>query len=84
VLLLGAMVGMLSSAIPYSLEMEALRRIATNVFGVLMSLEPGVAALVGFIVIGQSLGLREVVGIGLVISASLGASRTATEPPLDA
>jgi inner membrane transporter RhtA len=82
-LVLGAAVGVLSSAIPYSFEMEALRRIATNVFGVLMSLEPAVAALIGFVVIGQSLGLREVAGIGLVVAASLGASQTATEPPLD-
>jgi inner membrane transporter RhtA len=83
-LLVGAAVGMLSSAIPYTFEHEALRRIATNVFGVLMSLEPGVAALAGFIVIGQSLGLRELVGIALVISASLGASRAAITAPIDA
>jgi inner membrane transporter RhtA len=76
VLLVGLGVGMLSSAIPYTLEMEALRRIATNVFGVLMSLEPAMAALAGFIVIGQGLSARELVGIGLVVVASVGASRT--------
>jgi inner membrane transporter RhtA len=74
VLLLGAAVGMLSSAIPYSLELEALRRISTGVFGVLMSLEPAMAALAGFVVIGQSLGARELLGIGLVVVASFGAS----------
>ena len=47
---------MLSSAIPYSLETEALRRIPANVFGVLMSMEPAVAALAGFVVLGQDLG----------------------------
>jgi inner membrane transporter RhtA len=79
-LAVGAAVGMLSSAIPYTFEMEALRRIATNVFGVLMSLEPAMAALAGFIVVGQGLSARELVGIGLVVVASLGASRTIRKP----
>lgn len=79
-LALGAVVGMLSSAIPYSFEMEALRRIATNVFGVLMSLEPAMAALAGFLVLGQNLSWRELVGIGLVVLASVGASRAARAP----
>jgi inner membrane transporter RhtA len=83
-LLLGAAVGVLSSAIPYSFEMEALRRIATHVFGVLMSLEPAMAALAGFIVVGQSLGARELAGIALVMVASLGASLRARLAPADA
>lgn len=74
-LLLGAGVGILSSVIPYSFELEALRRIAPGVFGVLMSLEPAMAALAGFVVIGQSLSIRDVIGIGLVVVASAGASR---------
>ncbi len=78
-LALGAAVGMLSSAIPYSFEMEALRRIATNVFGVLMSIEPAMAALAGFLVLGQNLSRRELLGIGLVVLASIGASRRARE-----
>jgi inner membrane transporter RhtA len=82
-LLVGAAVGMLSSAIPYTLEMEALRRIATNVFGVLMSLEPAMAALAGFLVIGQSLTGRELAGIGLVVIASVGASASARKAPVD-
>jgi inner membrane transporter RhtA len=82
VLLVGLGVGMLSSAIPYTLEMEALRRIATNVFGVLMSLEPAMAALAGFIVIGQGLSARELVGIGLVVVASVGASQTVRRAPI--
>jgi inner membrane transporter RhtA len=80
-LVLGAAVGILSSAIPYSFEVEALRRIAAPVFGVLMSLEPGVAALAGFLVLGQALSTRALLGIALVVAASIGASRsTATVP----
>ena len=81
-LALGAAVGMLSSAIPYSFENEALRRIAPSVFGVLMSLEPGMAALAGFIVLGQDLSARALLGIALVVSASIGASRRSREAPL--
>jgi inner membrane transporter RhtA len=70
---------MLSSAIPYSLELEALRRLPRGVFGVLMSLEPAVAATVGFILLEQDLIGREVVAIGLVVAASAGALRTAPQ-----
>jgi len=73
-LAIGCAVGVLSSAIPYSLETEALRRIPANVFGVLMSLEPAVAALAGFVVLGQDLGLREIVAIAFVVAASAGVS----------
>jgi len=73
-LLAGAAVGVLSSAIPYSFEVEALRRIATSVFGVLMSIEPAMAALAGLLVLGQHLSARVLVGIALVIAASVGAS----------
>lgn len=79
---LGAAVALLSSVIPYSLETEALRRIPRNVFGVLMSLEPALAAFAGFVVLDQELALRQVLAIGLVIAASAGATRMA--PPLDA
>lgn len=81
-LALGAAVGMLSSAIPYSLEIEALRRIAPSVFGVLMSLEPAMAALAGLIVLGQSLGTRALVGMALVVAASAGASRRTRKAPV--
>jgi inner membrane transporter RhtA len=77
---LGTAVGLLSSAIPYSLEVEALRRIAVNVFGVLMSLEPAFAALAGVLVIGQGLSTRAVLGIMLVVAASAGASASARRP----
>jgi inner membrane transporter RhtA len=76
VLAVGAAVAALSSAIPYSLELEALRRISSRVFGVLMSLEPAVAALAGLAVLGQVLSAREVAGIALVVLACAGASRT--------
>jgi inner membrane transporter RhtA len=83
-LALGAAVGILSSAIPYALEMEALRRIAAPVFGVLMSLEPAMAALAGLLVLGQHLGARAFVGIAMVTVASAGASRRAARAPLAA
>jgi inner membrane transporter RhtA len=81
-LALGCAVGMLSSAIPYSFELEALRRMAPSVFGVLMSLEPAMAALAGAIVLGQGLGLRALLGIALVVVASVGASRRARQAPV--
>ncbi len=68
----GAVIGLLSSVIPYSLELEALRRIAVGTFGVLMSLEPAVAALIGLIALGQGLPTSDVIGIGLVVVASAG------------
>jgi inner membrane transporter RhtA len=80
-LALGCAVGMLSSAIPYSFELEALRRIAPSVFGVFMSLEPAMAALAGFLVLGQGLSVRTLAGMALVISASIGASRRTKEAP---
>jgi inner membrane transporter RhtA len=83
-LAIGAAVAMLSSAIPYSLELESLRRLPEAVFGVLMSLEPAVAALAGFIVLGQDLGPRELVAILLVVTASAGAARSAPAAPRDA
>jgi inner membrane transporter RhtA len=81
-LAIGAAVGVLSSAIPYSFEQEALRRIPPHVFGVLMSLEPAVAALAGLIILGQGLGGRAVTGIALVVVASIGASRRVREAPV--
>lgn len=75
VLLVGLLVGMLSSAIPYSLELEALRKLPTRVFGVLMSLEPAVAAMVGFVVLGERLAPRALAAVFLVTVAAVGASR---------
>jgi inner membrane transporter RhtA len=58
------------------LELEALRRIPVRVFGVLMSLEPAIAALVGLVLLGETLGMREMVAIALVVTASIGATKT--------
>lgn len=79
-LLIGAAIGVLSTTVPYVAEMEALRRLPNAVFGVLMSLEPAVAAAIGFIALSQDLSAREVVAIGLVVIASAGALRTAATP----
>jgi inner membrane transporter RhtA len=75
-LALGFAVALMSSVIPYSLETEALRRMPANVFGVLMSLEPAVAAFAGFLVLGQDLGPRELLAIALVVAASVGVTRS--------
>ena len=73
----GAAVGLLSSAVPYTLELAALRRLATSTFGVLMSLEPAVAALAGLVVLGERLTAGQVVAVVLVCVASAGATWTA-------
>ena len=82
ILLIGAVIGLLSSLIPYSFELEALRRMPTNVFGTLMSIEPAVAVFTGFIVLSQKPTLLELFAIALVVIASIGVTRTA--PPLPA
>jgi inner membrane transporter RhtA len=68
------LVALASSVLPYSLELEALRRLPESVFGVLMSLDPAVAALAGFVVLGQDLGARDLVAIAMVVVASAGAA----------
>jgi inner membrane transporter RhtA len=81
----GFAVAMLSSVIPYSLELEALRRIRPQLFGVLMSAEPAMAALAGLVVIGQGLSTLDVVGITLVVTACAGATVGTRGPtPVDA
>ena len=71
-LLAGAAVAILSSVFPYGMELSALRRIPTRVFGILMSLEPAVAALAGWLILNQQLGLRGAVALVLVSLASVG------------
>jgi inner membrane transporter RhtA len=83
VLAVGAVVGLLSAAVPYSLEVEALRRLPTRVFGVLMSLEPAVGALAGLVVLGEALRPREIAAIVLVSVASAGAAWADRRAPLD-
>ena len=68
----GAAVALLSSVICYGLELSALRRMPTRVFGILMSLEPGAAAIAGLLVLSQRLGVREVVALVAVSLASVG------------
>jgi inner membrane transporter RhtA len=79
-LAIGCAVALMSSVLPYSLETEALRRLPANVFGVLMSLEPAVAAIAGLVVLGQGLRARDVVAIAFVIAASIGVTRAAPVP----
>ena len=78
ILLTGMGIAILSSVIPFSLELEALRRLPSRVFGILMSVEPAVATLIGFFVLHESVGLREILAIALIISASVGVSLDAT------
>jgi inner membrane transporter RhtA len=83
-LLLGGLaVALLSSVIPYSCELEALRTLPTRVFGVLMSLEPAVAAVMGFLILHQVLSARALSAIVLVTAASVGASRSGENVPID-
>jgi inner membrane transporter RhtA len=83
VLLTGAGLGVLSSAIPYGLEMKALRWLPSRVFGIWMSVEPAVAALIGLALLGQHLSIAEWAAVGCVVAASIGAAR-ATPAPSDA
>ncbi|HEX6325027.1 MAG TPA: EamA family transporter [Jiangellaceae bacterium] len=80
-LAIGVLVGLLSSVIPYTFELEALRRMRAQVFGILMSLEPAAAALVGLVLLGEVLAAREWAAIGCVIVACVGATRTQPTPP---
>lgn len=73
----GFIIAAFSSAIPWSLELFALARMRAATYGVLMSLEPAIAALVGFLLLGQALDPAEVVAIGMVAVASAGASLSA-------
>ena len=82
-------VALLSSALPYALEMLALRRLSTRIFGVLSALGPAMAALAGLLVLSQALGSREILALALVTIASIGvttggrrrASGGTQEPP---
>ena len=86
ILPVGLAVALLSSAIPYPLEMYALTRVPTRVFGILMSLEPAIGALSAFLIIGERLSPIQLLAIALVIAASAGVvasgERKAVEPEL--
>jgi inner membrane transporter RhtA len=75
-LLIGAGVAMLSSVLPYTLELMALRQVTPRAFSVLLSLDPAVAALIGLVVLGQHLLARELAGLALVSAANLGNALT--------
>lgn len=77
ILLLGLAVGLLSSVVPYSLELIALRRMPKRVFGILMSLEPAAAALAAMLLLGEFLRPVQWVAVGCVVGASVGATRSA-------
>jgi inner membrane transporter RhtA len=80
----GVGVGLLSSALPWSLEIEAMRRLPSHVFGVVLSLEPAVAAFAGFVFLHEHLRARAWAAIVLVVAASAGAlSRRRSPPPRD-
>jgi inner membrane transporter RhtA len=77
----GLLVAVLCSVVPYPLEMVALRRVPRHVFGVLLSLEPAIGALAGFMVLGERLSLLRWVAIGAVVAASVGITVTGRPPP---
>lgn len=78
---LGLAIGILSSALPYSLEMIALKALPTQTFGILMSLEPAIAALSGLVFLGERLTPLQLVAMGLVMAASVGSTTAAPEAP---
>ncbi len=83
VLAFGAGVALLSTVIAYSVELEALRRVPARVFGILMSIEPAVAALIGLLLLGQVLSVGEWVGVAAICMASVGTAVTARRSVLE-
>ncbi|MBA2364124.1 MAG: EamA family transporter [Chloroflexia bacterium] len=79
VLVTGLGVALLSAAIPYSLELAALRRLPAHVFGVMMSLQPAAGALVGLVILNENIGLRGLSAVALVTIATVGATRSVRE-----
>ncbi|WP_328920438.1 MULTISPECIES: EamA family transporter [unclassified Streptomyces] len=75
-LAMGAAVALMSSVLPYTLELMALRRLPAHTFAVLMSLEPAIAATAGFLILDQALTATDALAIALVIGASMGAVRS--------
>ena len=76
ILALGALVGLLSSVVPYSLELAALRRLPPATFGILMSLEPAAAALAAMVLLREFLSPVQWLAMGCVVAASIGATRS--------
>jgi inner membrane transporter RhtA len=82
VLGMGAAVALLSSALPYSLELAALRRLTPRAFGILMSLDPGIAAAAGLVILGQRLSIVELAALVLVVAANVGSTVSDRTPRL--
>ena len=81
VLALGFTVAVVSSAVPYSLEMVALRRLPPHTFGVLLSAEPAIGALMGYVLIGEVLSPRQWGAIALIVASSVGAAASVRRIP---
>jgi inner membrane transporter RhtA len=81
ILAIGLLVGLLSSVVPYSLELAALRSMPPKVFGILMSLEPAAAALAGLVLLGELLGPVEWLAMVCVVAASVGITRSPSSRP---
>ena len=81
VLLAGVGLAILLPVVPFALEMLALRRLTATAFGTLMSLEPAVALVIGFVALGQRPGVLPVVGVLFVVAAGVGAERTGAREP---
>lgn len=77
VLLVGLAVAAISSAIPISLEMMALKRLPKEAFGIMISMEPAVAAVLAMGLLGEHLSFNQWLAIGLIVSASMGTAMTA-------
>jgi inner membrane transporter RhtA len=77
VLALGLVVGIVSSALPYTLEMIALPRLPTNTFGTLLSAEPAMGALIAMMLLGELLSAPQWLAVGLIMCSSIGAAITA-------
>jgi inner membrane transporter RhtA len=82
-LLVGIGLALLIPLLPYMFELIALRRLPTALFGVIMSLEPAIAALLGFLILDQDLRTTGIVAIAMVSIASAGATLSSRTPPVD-